>query len=80
MLSFATRHGAGSPKFNLKFLFTPIHAAFAIMLCIGYSPTYGAYCLPNPYPKIFFVETAFFLSLFVMFRIMKRFDFFVAWS
>jgi hypothetical protein len=80
MLSFATRHGAGTPKFNLRFLFTPIHATFAILLCLGYSRKYGAYCLPNPYPKIFFVQTTFFFSLYVMFRIMKRYNYFVTWS
>lgn len=79
MLSFATRHGAGVPQVNFKYIFTPIHLVFLTLLVLGFSPKYGAYCYPNPYPKIFFVQTAFFFSLYLGFRFMKKFNYFVAW-
>jgi hypothetical protein len=67
MIKFATRHGAGRPKFNLSLMFVPIHLGFLTLLVLGYSRKYGAYCNPNPYPKIFFVHTLFFLSLYLYF-------------
>jgi hypothetical protein len=79
MLEFATRHGAGVPQLDFKYVFTPIHLAFLALLITGYLPKYGAYCAPNPYPIIFFVQTAFFFSLYFGFRFMKRNNYFVTW-
>ena len=55
MISFAMRHGAGTPKFNFKYIFIPIHLIFAALLTLGFTKKYGAYCANEPYPEIFFV-------------------------
>lgn len=80
MLTFATRHGAGKPKFNFRKLFIPIHCLYLTMLILGYSPKYGAYCVTEPYPRIFFVQTAFFFCIFGLFRFMKSKDYYIDWS
>lgn len=80
MLEFATRHGAGRKKFNFRKLFIPIHCFYLIMLCLGYTKRFGAYCTPEPYPRIFFVLTASFFCIYALFRFMKYNDYFVEWS
>jgi hypothetical protein len=80
MINFATRHGAGVPKFNFSFLFIPIHTVFLLLLVLGYSRRYGAYCSPNPYPSIFFVHTLFFFSLYFLVRLMRKYNYFIKWS
>jgi len=80
MLGFATRHGAGKMKFDLRLLFTPIYCCFIFLLIMGFNKKYGAYCSPNPYPKIFFVQTVFFFLLYFLFRIMKRYHYFIEWQ
>jgi hypothetical protein len=80
MIEFATHHGAGVPQINFKYVFIPIHIVFLSLLIIAYSPTYGAYCAPNPYPAIFFVQTMLFFSLYFGFRFMKRNNYFVTWQ
>ena len=80
MLGFATRHGAGKMKFDLRLIFTPIYCCFLFLLFLGYNEKYGAYCYPNPYPKIFFVQTVFFFLLYFLFRCMKRYHYFIEWN
>jgi len=54
MLIFATRHGAGTPKINFRYVFVPIHTIFAFLFFIGnFSKNWGAYCTHRTYPDIF---------------------------